>query len=101
MCPGQHDSLWVEFDAFPAPLLKKAVGTSVVSGGSGGALFENIDLYAEPFPLVARCPLLPKAVIQWRLIPDIRTSAFGQKQTFAFSIDLSSKRSARPHTEQD
>ncbi len=38
MCSGQNDSLWVEFDAFPAPLLKKAVGTSVVSGGSGGVI---------------------------------------------------------------
>ena len=38
MCPGEDGSLWAEFDARPADLLKKAVGTSVESGGSGGAI---------------------------------------------------------------
>lgn len=38
MCPGEDGSLWAEFDARPAALLKKAVGTSVGSGGSGGRI---------------------------------------------------------------
>ena len=38
MCPGADGSLWAEFDARPAALLKKAVGTSVGSGGSGGRI---------------------------------------------------------------
>ena len=38
MCPEQDGSLWAEFDARPAALLKKAVGTSVGSDGSGGRI---------------------------------------------------------------
>jgi hypothetical protein len=38
MCPGEDGSLWAEFDARPAALLKKAVGTSVGSGGSEGVI---------------------------------------------------------------
>ena len=38
MCPGEDGSLWAKFDARPAALLKKAVGTSVGSGGSGGRI---------------------------------------------------------------
>jgi len=38
MCPGEDGSLWAEFDARPAALLKKAAGTSVGSGGSGGLI---------------------------------------------------------------
>jgi hypothetical protein len=53
MVPEEDGSLWAEFDARPAALLKKAVGTSVGSGGSGGAFAILADLYAEPFPLVA------------------------------------------------
>ena len=49
MCPEQNGSLWAEFDARPAALLKKTVGTSVGSDGSGGVLCE---LYADrPRPL--------------------------------------------------
>ena len=53
MCPGPDGSLWAEFYARPAALLKKAVGTGVGSDGSGGAFAENVHLYAEPFPLVS------------------------------------------------
>jgi len=35
MCPGPDGSLWAEFYARPAALLKKAVGTAVGSDGSG------------------------------------------------------------------
>jgi len=35
---GEDGSLWAEFDARPLALLKKAVGTSVGSGGSGGLI---------------------------------------------------------------
>ncbi len=38
MSPGPDGSLWAEFDTRPAALLKKAVGTSVGSGGSGGVI---------------------------------------------------------------
>ncbi len=38
MCPGPDGSLWVEFYARPAALVKKAIGTSVGSDGSGGSL---------------------------------------------------------------
>ena len=49
MCPEPDGSLWAEFDARPAALLKKTVGTSVGSDGSGGVLCE---LYADrPRPL--------------------------------------------------
>jgi hypothetical protein len=38
MRPEPDGSLWAEFDARPAALLKKAVGTSVGSDGSGGVI---------------------------------------------------------------
>ncbi len=38
MCPGPNGSLWAEFYARPAALVKKAVGTSVGSDGSGGRI---------------------------------------------------------------
>ena len=38
MCPGPDGSLWAEFYARPAALLKKAVGTGVGSDGSGGRI---------------------------------------------------------------
>ena len=38
MCPGPDGSLWAEFYARPAALVKKAVGTSVGSDGSGGRI---------------------------------------------------------------
>ena len=38
MRPEPDGSLWAEFDARPAALLKKAVGTSVGSDGSGGRI---------------------------------------------------------------
>ena len=44
MCPEPDGGLWAEFYARPAALVKKAVGTGVGSGGSGGPLCE---LYAN------------------------------------------------------
>jgi hypothetical protein len=44
MRPEPDGSLWAEFYARPAALVKKAVGTGVGSDGSGGALYE---LYAD------------------------------------------------------
>jgi len=38
MCPGPDGSLWAEFYARPAALVKKAVGTGVGSDGSGGVI---------------------------------------------------------------
>ncbi len=38
MCPEPDGSLWAEFYARPAALVKKAVGTGVGSGGSGGRI---------------------------------------------------------------
>ena len=38
MSPGPDGSLWAEFYARPAALVKKAVGTGVGSGGSGGVI---------------------------------------------------------------
>ena len=38
MCPEPDGSLWAEYYARPAALLKKAVGTGVGSGGSGGRI---------------------------------------------------------------
>lgn len=37
MCLGEDGSLWAAFDARPAALLKKAVGTTAGSGGNGGS----------------------------------------------------------------
>jgi hypothetical protein len=50
MCPGEDGALWAQYHTRPAALIKRAVGASVELSGSGGALLENIDLYAEPFP---------------------------------------------------
>lgn len=38
MCPGPEGSLWAEFYARPAALVKKAVGIGVGSGGSVGVI---------------------------------------------------------------
>ena len=38
MCPEPDGSLWAEFYARPAALVKRAVGTSVGSDGSGGRM---------------------------------------------------------------
>ncbi len=38
MCPGPDGSLWAEFYARPAALVKKAIGTGVGSDGSGGRI---------------------------------------------------------------
>ncbi len=38
MCPGPNGTLWAEYDARPAALLKKAVGASVELTGSGGRI---------------------------------------------------------------
>jgi len=38
MCAAPYGSLWAKFYARPAALVKKAVGASVGSGGSGGVI---------------------------------------------------------------
>ena len=38
MCPGPDGSLWAEFYARPAALVKKAAGTGAGSDGSGGVI---------------------------------------------------------------
>ncbi len=38
MCPEPDGSLWAEFYARPAALVKKAVGTGVGSDGRGGRM---------------------------------------------------------------
>jgi len=38
MCPGPGGTLWAEFYARPAALVKQAIGTGVGSDGSGGSL---------------------------------------------------------------
>jgi hypothetical protein len=67
MYPGPHGPLWREYDARRAVLQVKQslISNQKIKGqiprgltpyllfGSGGALMENINLYAEPFPLVA------------------------------------------------
>ena len=53
LCPDQDGGLWAQYHTRPAALIKRAVGASVELSGSGGAFAEILDLYAEPFPLVA------------------------------------------------
>ena len=56
MCPGPDGSLWAEFYARPAALVKKAVGTGVGSDGSGGSLR---PLATAPEPIaVLEVPLI-------------------------------------------
>ncbi len=38
MCPGEDGSLWAEYRARPAALVKKAVGASAELNGSGGVI---------------------------------------------------------------
>ena len=55
--PEEDGNLWAEFDARPAALLKKAVGTSVGSDGSGGSLCTlataRLPLAVLEVPLIA------------------------------------------------
>ena len=56
ICPGPDGSLWVEFYARPAALVKKAIGTSVGSDGSGGSLC-TLATSSEPLA-VLEVPLI-------------------------------------------
>ena len=68
MRPEPDGSLWTEFDARPAALLKKAVGTSVGSDGSGGRIQHFAGRFYSSGLTTGRnhseCPLFP--------IPDVQ-----------------------------
>ncbi len=61
MCPGPDGSLWAEFYARPAALVKKAVGTGVGSDGSGGTFTRKSALICRTVPVGC---LMPKPDVQ-------------------------------------
>ncbi len=61
MCPGPDGSLLVEFYARPAALVKKAIGTSVGSDGSGGAITRKSAFICRAVPVGGLMSAFPQS----------------------------------------